>query len=85
MNEGGGEGGGGGEEEVPIDEALGAIGFSLDSNMQILKSTQIYFPDYTMTMETMKSEMKSKTKYRLASTMVGSIRSTSLQKPRSYQ
>jgi hypothetical protein len=72
-------------EEFPIDVALGAIGFFLDSNMQVLKSTQIYFPDYTTTMETMKKEMKSKTKYRLASTMVGSIRSTSLQKPRSYQ
>lgn len=72
-------------DEFPIDVALGAIGFFLDSNMQVLKSTQIYFPDYNETMKTMKTEMKSKMKSRLANTMAGYIRSTNLQKPRSYQ
>ena len=72
-------------DEFPIDIALGAIAFFLDSNLHILKSTQTYFPNWDTTMMKMKSEMKSKKKFRLASTMGGYIRSMNLQKHPSYE
>lgn len=71
-------------DEFPLQVALGAMTFFLDSKAPLLKSTQIFFPEWEEMQKTMKKETKSKTKFRLANTMAGYLRFLNLQKRPSY-
>ena len=71
-------------DSFPVNVALGAMTFFLDSKAPLLKNTATFFPQWDETQMMMKEEMKSKTKYRLANTMAGYLRCMNLQKPPSY-
>lgn len=68
----------------PIGVALGALSFFLSSKLTLLNDSQISFPTWDEIQTTMKKEMKSKTKFRLANIMAGYTRFMNLQKLPSY-
>lgn len=72
-------------DSFPVNIALGALTFFLDSKAPLLKSSETYFPKWDEMMTTIKTSSKRKSKHRLANTMVGWLLYTSLQKLPSYK
>jgi hypothetical protein len=72
-------------DEFPIDIALGAMAFFLDTKAMLLSDSQIYSLKHLET--AIKEQMKTlpKRKQRLLNTTAGYIHSTRLLKPISYQ
>ena len=71
--------------DFPATIALGALTFFLGSKAISLKSLQTYFPTWEMIQMELKKQSKSKTKYRLANTTVGYLRSMSYLKLPSFR
>ena len=71
-------------ESFPINVALGAMGFFLDSKVPFFENSQTYFPKWEEMMMMIKKTSKSKMKQRLTNIMAGWLLSTSLQRHPSY-
>ena len=71
-------------DSFPVNVALGALTFFLDSKAPLLGSSETYFPQWDEMMTAIKTNTKKKSKRRLANTMVGWLHYTSLQTHPSY-
>ena len=71
-------------DEFPIQVALGALTFFLDSKAPLLKNSVTYFPQWDEVQMKMKKEAKSKIQLRSANITAGWLRSTNLPKHPSY-
>jgi hypothetical protein len=72
-------------DEFPIDIALGAMAFFLDTKAMLLSNSQTYSLQAQETMIKKVMGTLPKRKQRLLNTMVGFLHSTNLLKPISYQ
>ena len=72
-------------DSFPVNVALGALGFFLDSKAPFFENSQTYFPKWEEMMTMIKITSPNKRKQRLTNIMAGWLLSTNLQKHPSYK